>query len=225
MSYYPAFLDLHGKKVVIVGGGVVAQRKVETLLQYGADLFLAARELTQALKDHVDRGRIRFLGTEFGETDLEGATLVIAATDDPVLNRRVSLSARQRGILVNAVDQPEDCTFIVPSVVRRGDLVIAVSTSGKSPALARQLRERLGELFGPEYEPYLRVMGRLREWVLSRPLSSQERGEIFRRLVASDLLEGIRAGAWGKVASTINGILGSDFTHSKIEGFSGSKET
>jgi precorrin-2 dehydrogenase / sirohydrochlorin ferrochelatase len=221
MPYYPAFLDLRGKKVVIVGGGAVAQRKVETLLESGADLCLAARELTHGLREKVDQGLVRFLGTEFREPDLEGAMLAIAATDDLDLNRRVSLAARQRGVLVNAVDQPSECTFIVPSILRRGDLVVAVSTSGKSPALARRLRESLGEIFGPEYEPYLRLMGKLREEILSGSIPRVSRGEIFRDLVCSDLLDGIRTGQWDRVTSTLNRILGTELTISEIQGFAG----
>jgi precorrin-2 dehydrogenase / sirohydrochlorin ferrochelatase len=225
MSYYPAFLDLRGKKVVIVGGGVVAQRKCETLVQYGAELYLAARELTPVLKDYVDQGRVRFLGTEFREPDLDGAMLAIAATDDPDLNRRVSLSAMKKGVFVNVVDQPADCTFIVPSILRRGDLVIAVSTSGKSPALAKQLREKLGEQFGPEYKTYLHLMGRLREEILSKSLAPRRGGEIFRELVRSDLLDSIRAGEWGRVTSTLNRILGTDLTVEDVQGFSGPSES
>jgi precorrin-2 dehydrogenase/sirohydrochlorin ferrochelatase len=217
MTYYPAFLDLRGKKVLIVGGGSVARRKVETLLECGAVVDLAARVLTPELKGHVDEGRIRFLGEEFREEQVEGAFLVIAATDDPELNRQVSLSARQRGIPVNAVDQPSDCTFIVPSVLRRGDLVIAVSTSGKSPALAKQVREELEERFGEEYEPYLDLMGRIREEVLSRSLPAKEREEIFRSLVRSDLLDAIRAGDRERIALRLEGILGSDLSRKILE--------
>ncbi len=224
MPYYPAFLDLHGKKVVIVGGGAVAQRKVDTLAEFGADLYLAARELTQGLREKVAQGSVRFLGTEFREPDLDGAMLVIAATDDTELNRRVSLAAKHRGVLVNAVDQPSECTFIVPSILRRGDLVVAVSTSGKSPALARRLRESLGEIFGPEYEPYLRLMGRLREEILSGSIAHAEGGEIFRDLVRSDLLDGIRTGQWERVTSTLNRILGTGYTISEIQGFARSSE-
>ncbi|MBN1102181.1 MAG: bifunctional precorrin-2 dehydrogenase/sirohydrochlorin ferrochelatase [Deltaproteobacteria bacterium] len=208
MPYYPVFLDLRGRKVLVVGGGTVAQRKVETFLEFGGSVFITARELTETLKGHVEEGRIRFAGKEFREDDLQDAWMVVAATDDPDANRRVSECARQRGILVNAVDQPSDCTFIVPSVLRRGDLVIAVSTSGKSPALARRVREQLEQIFGAEYESFLILMGLLREEILSRGLSLEERSEIFRDLVQSDLLERIRSGDWAGAASTLNRITG-----------------
>jgi precorrin-2 dehydrogenase/sirohydrochlorin ferrochelatase len=208
MTYYPAFLDLNGKKVLIVGGGAVAQRKVETLLEYGASVFVAAKTLSPGLKGYEEEGRIRFLGEEFREEQMEGAILVIAATDDRDLNRQVSLSARKKGILVNAVDQPSDCSFIVPSILRRGELVIAVSTSGKSPALAKRLREELEKRFGTEYEPYLDMLGEIRKEILSRPLSAGQREEIFRDLIRSDLLDAIRRGDRNRAASILEGILG-----------------
>jgi precorrin-2 dehydrogenase/sirohydrochlorin ferrochelatase len=210
MSYYPAFLDLQGKKVLIVGGGAVAQRKIETLFEYGAMIDVAARDLTPVLKEYEKEGRIRFLGEKFREEQMDGAFLVIAATDDPDLNRKVSLSAGERNIPVNAVDQPSDCTFIVPSILRRGDLVIAVSTSGKSPALARRLREQLEETFGEEYTPYLKLLGKIREKVLAGGYPSERKGEIFRELIDSDLLEAIRCGDRLRVASILERILGTD---------------
>lgn len=212
MSYYPAFLDLHGKKILIVGGGAVAQRKIETLFEYGAVIHVAARDLTPVLKEYETEGRIRFLGREFFQGQMDGAFLVIAATDDPELNRKVSLAAREKNIPVNAVDQPSDCTFIVPSILRRGDLVIAVSTSGKSPALARRLREQLEGMFGSEYAPYVQLMGKIRERVLSDRYPSERKGEIFRGLIESDLLDAIRLGERPRAASILEKILGTDLS-------------
>lgn len=207
MPYYPAFLDLHGKKVLIVGGGAVAQRKIETLFEYGAVIDVAARDLTPALKEFETEGRIRFVGSQFHEDQMDRAFLVIAATDDPEMNRKVSLAAEERNIPVNAVDQPSDCTFIVPSILRRGDLVIAVSTSGKSPALARRLREQLEGTFGEEYGAYVQLMGKARENVLSGDFPPERKGEILRELIESDLLDAIRLGDRSRVASTLKRIL------------------
>ena len=210
MRYYPAFLDLHGKKVLIVGGGAVAQRKIETLFEYGAVIDVAARDLTPALKEFETEGRIRFVGSQFHEDQMDRAFLVIAATDDPEMNRKVSLAAGERNIPVNAVDQPSDCTFIVPSILRRGDLVIAVSTSGKSPALARRLREQLEGMFGEEYRAYVRLMGEVRDNVLSGDYPPERKGEILRELIDSDLLDAIRLGDRIRVASTLKRILRTD---------------
>jgi precorrin-2 dehydrogenase / sirohydrochlorin ferrochelatase len=212
MPYYPVFLDLRGRKVVVVGGGTVAERKIDTLLEFGGTVGVVSRELTPTLAGYVEEGKIRFEGEEFVESHLNEAFLVIAATDDPLLNRRVSHSARERGILVNAVDQPADCTFIVPSTLRRGDLVFAVSTSGKSPALARRLREQMEETFGKEYETFLVLLGEIRKEVLSRGLSQEENGEIFRRLVDSDLLPSIRQKDWECAVSILHAVTGREWS-------------
>jgi len=208
MRYYPAFLDLQGKKILIVGGGSVAERKIDALLESGGTVFVIARDLTSRLEQYVREGRIRFVAEQFREEDLQDAWIVIAATDDPELNSRVSRYARARGILVNAVDQPSDCTFIVPSVVRRGDLILAVSTSGRSPALARRVREQLEQTFGEEYGVFLLLMGNLREEILSRERSPERRSGIFRDLVRSDLLKCIRTGDWEGAAAEVNRIAG-----------------
>ncbi|MCP4579946.1 MAG: bifunctional precorrin-2 dehydrogenase/sirohydrochlorin ferrochelatase, partial [Deltaproteobacteria bacterium] len=167
MSFYPVFVQLEEKKVVVVGGGNVAYRKVLALLECGAAIHLAGRELTPELKQMVENEDIHFLGQEFKDEYLNNAFMIIAATDDKDLNHHISTCAREKGILVNAVDQPPDCDFIVPSILKRGDLQIAISTSGKSPALARRIRKSLEAQFGQEYETFLLMMGRLRKEILS----------------------------------------------------------
>jgi precorrin-2 dehydrogenase/sirohydrochlorin ferrochelatase len=207
MSYYPVLIQLDGKKVIVVGGGTVAERKIDTLLEYGAVVQVISRELTSQLHQYLEGGRIGFLGQEFNEDFLEEAFMVIAATDDPYLNHRVSEKAREKGLLVNAVDQPSDCNFILPSILRRGDLLIAVSTSGKSPALAKKVREKLEERFGNEYESFLILMGRLREEILSQRLPQDENRKIFHELVNSPILEAIGRKDWDEVATILNGII------------------
>jgi precorrin-2 dehydrogenase/sirohydrochlorin ferrochelatase len=140
----------------------------------------------------VQDGEITFLGHEFNEGHLKGVFLVIAATDDKDLNHHVGQSAQARGLLVNAVDQPADCNFIVPSIVRRGDLLIAVSTSGKSPAMAKRLRKELEEQFGPEYAELLVLMGRARAAILPLGLTQEENSRIFQALLDANLLEALK---------------------------------
>jgi precorrin-2 dehydrogenase/sirohydrochlorin ferrochelatase len=221
MPYYPILVDLAGQKVVVVGGGHVAERKIESLLQHGAEVCVVARELTPGLKEKEEAGKIAFLGREFEREHLDGAMLVIAATDDTLLNRRVSASARERGILVNAVDQPSDCTFIVPSVLKRGELLIAVSTSGQSPALARKVREDLEILFGEEYETLLVLMGNLRKEILSGGLSQEERKRVFETLARSDILRLIREKNWEAVGSLLSGALGRPVSREQTLGYLG----
>ncbi len=216
MSYYPILIDLRGKTVVVVGGGQVAQRKIVTLLEHRADVFVIARDLSPTLRDHVEGGRITWIGHEYDEEDLNGAFLVIAATDSMDLNRRVSEDAKRKGILINAVDQPADCSFIVPSVLRRGDLLIAVSTSGSSPMLAKKIRRTLEEQFGEEYEMFLNLMGALRKEILARGFAQDENQRIFRALVESPILEAIGQGRWNDAASLVNEITHAGWSPNEI---------
>jgi len=216
MPYYPIFLDLQGQKIIVVGGGSVAERKIEMLLEFGGTVSVIARSLTPAVKRYVSEGSVIFLEEEFSEGHLEGALLVIAATDDPALNHRVSACARERGILVNVVDKPPDCSFIVPSIVKRGDLVIAISTSGKSPALAKKVREGIEKDFGPEYESFLVLMGNLRGLILSQGLPHDQNRNIFRELVDSRLLDTIREKDWSGAASILNRVLNTRFSSSEV---------
>jgi precorrin-2 dehydrogenase/sirohydrochlorin ferrochelatase len=201
----------------VIGGGSVARRKVETLLEYGAEVHIVSKALAPELREHVAQNRILHLGEEFKERFLEDAFMVIAATDDYALNRQVSHKAKEKRVLINAVDQPEDCTFIVPSILRRGDLLIAVSTSGKSPAMAKRVRETLERDFGDEYGAFLRLMGHLRREILERGLSQRENRQLFQDLVNSDLLELIGREAWNEVAERVNGILLTEHSASDIQ--------
>jgi len=207
MSYYPIFLELEGKTVLVVGGGRVAQRKVDTLLNYGALIRLVSKELTDKLKEMVELGSVLHIGEEFMEKHLDGVFLVFAATDDAQLNHEISESARKRGLPVNAVDQPADCDFIVPSIVSQGDLSIAISTSGKSPALAKTIRKQLEPQFGKEYRLFLNLMGRLRNAVISQDLSQEENSRIFHDIVNSDILKALKAGNPAEVEAALKKIL------------------
>ena len=217
--FYPILVDLKGKKALVVGGGKVAQRKIETLLEYGALVQVVARELTAELERLRSDKSIRFLGGEFSEALLQGAFLVIAATDDASFNRRVSRAARHMGLLVNAVDQPADCNFIVPSVLSRGDLLIAVSTSGKSPAFARKVRVELERHFGEEYGFFLNLMGNLRKEILRLGLSQEENKSAFEKLVYSDLLTAIGQKKWDLASQIIEKVVGRPVSKNQILDF------
>ncbi|MBW1704738.1 MAG: bifunctional precorrin-2 dehydrogenase/sirohydrochlorin ferrochelatase [Deltaproteobacteria bacterium] len=210
MAYYPIFIKLDGKTALVVGGGRVAQRKIETLLEYGASIHIISKELTDRLKQLVEAGDIRHMGENFENKHLDGAFLVIAATDDEKLNHEISETAQKRGLLINAVDQPADCNFIVPSIVKRGDLVIAISTSGKSPALAKKLGKKMGEHFGSEYEAFLTLMGFLRKEVLKMGLSQDENRRIFKEIVDSNILEDLIHNDRDGVKSTLRQIVPGD---------------
>lgn len=160
--YYPISLDIDGKRCVVIGGGEVALRKVNTLLEHDAIVQVISPELCSELEDWLAAGRIIVSKRSYADGDLAGAFVVIAATDDADVNRRAAAEAEKLGVLVNVVDVPELSNFIVPSHLRRGDLSIAVSTGGASPALARRIRERLEGEFGDEYAALLALVGRAR---------------------------------------------------------------
>lgn len=171
----------------MIGGGRVAERKVAGLLEAGARVKVIAPEVTEELSRLAEEGRIELELRPYRRGDLRGAFLVIAATDDPQVQEEVFAEAEEERIFCNVVDRPALCSFIVPSVVKRGRLQLAISTSGASPALARRLREQLEEQFGPEYEEYLELMARWRQEILARGLSEEEKRQIFNQLVLAPI--------------------------------------
>ncbi len=162
ITYYPVFLNVDGKKCVVVGGGQVALRKVRVLLEHGADVEVISPDLCPELAKLAGSGEIRALTRKYRAGDLKNAFVAIAATDNGDINQRVVVEARRRAILVNVVDDAENSDFIVPSYLRRGELTIAVSTGGKSPALARKIRSRLEKELGDEYALVARLIGEVR---------------------------------------------------------------
>ena len=151
MTYYPIFLELEGRPCLVVGGGAVAQRKVEGLLGAGARVTVVSPRLCNGLEALRRQGRVEHIAREYTPGDLAGFALAVVATDDGSVNETVAREGRERGIWVNAVDDPANCDFIVPSVTRRGDLTVAISTGATSPALARKLREELEEFLDDGY--------------------------------------------------------------------------
>ncbi|HQI81376.1 MAG TPA: bifunctional precorrin-2 dehydrogenase/sirohydrochlorin ferrochelatase [Deltaproteobacteria bacterium] len=190
-TYFPIFVDLRGSLVVVVGGGMVAARKVESLVKAGASVMVIAPKVVPEIASLPE---VLVETREYEEDDLEGAQLVIAATDSEVINRQVSEDARQRNIFCNVVDRPELCSFIVPSVVERGPIKVAISTGGFSPALSRRLRLSIGNSIGDEYVTMAAILGTIRPLVRSMPGGSDDHRRIFELLIDSDLLDAIRTG-------------------------------
>ncbi|MFN4132118.1 MAG: bifunctional precorrin-2 dehydrogenase/sirohydrochlorin ferrochelatase [Caldimicrobium sp.] len=174
-KYYPIFLKLENKLVVVIGGGQVAERKILTLLDRGAKIKVISPELTNKLKNLVKEGKILWEKKEYEKGDLEGAFIVIGATNNPMVQEEIYKEAEEKGIPCNIVDKPQYCSFIVPSLIERGDLTLAISTGGASPAVAKRLRERLESILGEEYELYLKLMRKIREEILKSPLSQEEK--------------------------------------------------
>ncbi|MFC2005234.1 bifunctional precorrin-2 dehydrogenase/sirohydrochlorin ferrochelatase [Chloroflexota bacterium] len=161
-DYYPVFLDVRGKRCVVVGGGEVALRRVKGLLQHGANVVVVSPELCSPLNRLAGGGTISVCHKEYTPGDLKNAFIVIAATDDVDVNIRVVKEARRKRIPVNVVDNLEQSDFILPSSLNRGDVTVAVSTAGKSPALARKIRTHLEEIISPEYASLVQLIGEVR---------------------------------------------------------------
>jgi len=185
MSLLPIFVKLRGRLVVVVGGGAIAEGKINVLLAAGARVRLVAPRVTSAIAQWIRQGSVEWKAKSFAAADLDGAYLVIAATSAPGVNEAVYIEADARGILCNAVDDIDHCHFYYGSVVQRGDLQIAISTNGKSPALAQRLRLQLEKQFGPEYELWLEWLGAARE-VLRAGDDSPESKKALLHTLASE---------------------------------------
>lgn len=181
---YPVFMNLAGRRVLIVGGGTLAGQKVRSLLPSGASIVLVAPMLSSECQAEAAAGRLMVARREFAPDDLDGAELVFAATDSPEINHRVVELARQRGIPANAVDDPAFCDFHTPAVVRRGIVNMAISTDGRFPGLTRALREVLEEWLPAENDGLMEALERLRTELRQSRLSPAERGQAIRDLVS-----------------------------------------
>jgi siroheme synthase-like protein len=168
--YYPIFLNLRGKRCTVVGGGAVALRKVKTLLGSGADVTVISPTLHPRLAQFLKKNAIRLIQRNYRAGDLKGSVIVIAATDVKEINRNIAEAARRVGALVNVVDDPDPSSFIIPSFFRTGDLTLAVSTGGKSPALASKIRTRLEKDFGKEYAAVLSLISEVRSVLKKKKL-------------------------------------------------------
>ncbi len=208
LKYYPVFLDISGEKCVIVGGGRVAERKAGRLFSCGAHVVVIARKATALLEEMNREGKIVLVASDYDRSALDGAFLAFAATNDAAVNRQVAMDARAAGVLANVADAPDRCDFIVPSVVERGELTIAVSTGGSSPAVARKIRKELETLYGEEYSELLRIMGKLRETIIAEGRDSDENREKFELLAGSDILDCIREGRMADADAIIERLTG-----------------
>jgi len=206
VKYYPVFWDIKDKKCVVVGGGDVALRKIRRLRDCGAKVLVISPQLAPELIAMKAEEVIEHVFDQYDVQYLEGAVLVIGATDDEKTNTAIARDARSRGILVNIVDDPQKCDFILPSVVERGDLTIAIGTGGKSPALARYLREELEIKYGTEYGILLNILGRLRPQIKNSGAGKAW----FDSLIACGILDFIRAQDWEKVKRTLKEITGEE---------------
>ena len=217
MRYYPIFLNIENQACLVVGGGEVGMRKVETLLRCDARVGVVSPEIGSWLAEKIEEGSVELVGSHYEENHLQQRFLVIAATDDLELNCRIAQDADKRGILCNVVDYPQEGNFILPSLVQRGALTLAISTSGKSPALARQIRLDLEQRFGPEYADFLELMGAVRGRLLKESQDSKANKEKFTQLVQSPLLELVRRRDYKAVDQLLKEVVGPTYSLRNLE--------
>jgi siroheme synthase-like protein len=171
VGYYPIFLEMKDRRCVVIGGGAVAERKVEGLVAVGANVTVIAPGITDGLKELLKQGAIRHVAREYQAGDRAGYDLVFVATDNSEINAVVSNEAQCLRIWVNSADDPDHCDFILPAVIRRGDLAVAVSTGGVSPAVTRAIREELDEYFNADYARFVQIAGEVRRELREKSVS------------------------------------------------------
>ena len=191
---FPIFLSLSGKKCLVVGGGQVAERKIADLLECEANVNVISPTAGDLIRLWSNQGLINWQAREIIYSDLDNIFLAFVATNNMHTNQMVVNWCRERGIMVNAVDDPPNCDFYVPAVVRRNSLVVAISTEGKSPMFSRKLREQLEEIIGKEYGEFVDFLGEQRECIKQAVTDIKERKKIFEALADSDILDLLKAG-------------------------------
>lgn len=182
MALFPIFLKLDGRSCLVVGAGRVALEKIASLLQAGASLLVVAPAVCEAIGGLAADGKITLARRPFQEADLDGQSLVITATDSREVNHAVFLAAQRRGLLCNSVDDPPNCDYYFASIVRRGDLQIAISTAGESPALAQRLRREIDAQLPQETAEWLQNLGSLRRKILADHAAGDDRKTLLHRL-------------------------------------------
>jgi precorrin-2 dehydrogenase / sirohydrochlorin ferrochelatase len=216
MRYYPVCLDIKDRPCLVVGGGQVGTRKVARLLQCGARVTVISPEVTPELARMARQGQIELRQRDYQRSDLDNCFLVVGATDAPEQNRRIHRDAEAIQRLCNIVDQPDLCNFVLPAVVAQGDLLLCISTSGRSPAFAKYLRRQLQGSFGPEYARFLELMGAVRERLLADEHAPEAHKPLFEKLIHSGLLEMIRRGDGDGINALLAEVLGPGFIYEAL---------
>lgn len=210
-TYYPVYIQLREQPCVVIGGGKIAEGKVEGLLAAEAKVTVVSPDLTQRLHQLAEEKQITYVARAYQPGDLTGAFMIICATDQAEINHQVWQEANSNHQLVNVVDDTPRCNFIAPSILRNGDLTIAISTSGKAPALAVRLKERLQHEIGPEYGRFLELAGELREPLAQHVPDFETRKAIWYELVDSEILDVLARGDEISAREIISRVAGFDF--------------
>jgi len=186
--FYPIFLDLKCRRVVVIGGGEVAERKIESLLDTGASILVISPEVTPRISFLSDQKRLELFKRGYSHGDCHSAALVFSATGDPEISKAVYAEAMALGVFINTADQPSQCSFIMPAFVRRGDIGVAISTSGTSPALAARLRRKISGVIGPEYAGLAQLLSRARPGIHRKVQAEAKRKDLHYRIIDSDVI-------------------------------------
>ena len=210
-TYYPVYIQLQEQPCVVIGGGKIAEGKVQGLLTAGAKVKVISPDLTSYLRTLSKENVIEHIERTYQTGDLTGAFMVICATDQVEINHKVWQEASANRQLVNVVDDTPRCNFIAPAILRKGDLTLAISTAGKAPALAVRLKERLQEQLGTEYERFLELSGQLREPLAHHVPDFETRKALWYELVDSDALNLLAQGDEPAALETISQIVGFHF--------------
>jgi len=208
MGYLPIFLDVTGRRCVVIGGGEVAERKIAALLEARADVLVISPDVTAAIAEWAAAQRIVHLARAYRLGDIADAALVFAATSDFELHRMIADEARAAGTLINVADEPALCTFIAPAVASRGALQVAISTSGAVPAFAARVRSEIEERFGVEYEITLEILRAMRSWLRKHVDSQSRRARIMKALANSDLPAHVRCEDLAAIDTVLATVVG-----------------
>jgi precorrin-2 dehydrogenase/sirohydrochlorin ferrochelatase len=204
VKYYPAFIDLRNKPAVVIGGGSVAERKVRSLVEAGADVRVISPEITKGLTKLREKGALKHTKRRYRKGDLKKAFIVIAGTSSPRVNKKIADEAE---CLINVIDLPSEGNFIVPSLVRHGALSIAISTKGASPAISKAIRKDIQVLYGKEYDRYLKFVETVRQKALTDIKDTEKRKRFLNFLASERILSGLRARGFEKIAAEISSCL------------------
>jgi precorrin-2 dehydrogenase/sirohydrochlorin ferrochelatase len=203
MTLFPMFMKLEGRSCLVVGAGTVGEPKINSLVTAGASVRVVALYATAAVAEWAQAGAITWEARAFNSADLDGTFLVIAATNSSDVNAAIFHQARERNILCNVVDDPEHCDFYYPAVVRRGDLQLAISTKGQSPALAQRIRRELEMQFGPEYGAWLEELGRARQQLFASKIDPEQRRRLLHELASREAFKKAEAAGFNIDASSL----------------------
>ncbi len=211
MKYFPVYLELRNRNVLIVGYGPETLSKIDQILSTGANVKYISDTIPTSLSDYLKKQHIEFRIKEFQKNDLQGIWLAISSSEDEELNKKVFESAAAKNIFTNVVDVTDLCSFIFPAIITEKDISIAISTSGNSPALAQRIKKEISGIIGEEYGYLAELMGRIRPLILKRISDKQRRIQLFHRLVNSELLDLLRLNKYEEAESSAYKIIFEEF--------------